>query len=118
MKDKRKILTITGVVLAVIMIMVAIFLIVNQQNNKKSNNKKDGPKHSITEQIKNNYDFTKEDAIAVVKTVFHSDNYTFEAEANKDSLYVVTVTNTLTNKKYIYYVDPATKTYKIDESTM
>ena len=118
MKDKKRLIVIIGTVILVILIVISLFFLLSKKDNKKDKNVKQDKKERITEQIKHNYDFSKEDAISIVKKIFHSDNYTFEAEVNTDNLYVVTVTNTLTGKKYIYYVDPATKTYRIDESTM
>lgn len=112
-KKKKIILSIIGIT-AIIIIILGLILLFKNNDNNVLDNKTNG---STEETIKKNYEFTKEDAINLIKPLFHSDNYSFEAELNDDSLYVVTITNTLTASKYIYYVDPATKTYRIDENT-
>lgn len=112
-KKRKQLLLITLAILITLITILGIIFLINDSQDK---NKTDvqGPTEEIIEQ---NYSFTKEDAINLIKPLFHSDNYSFSAELNKDSLYVVTIINTLTSTKYIYYVDPATKTYRIDEST-
>ena len=56
--------------------------------------------------IKDEYGFSKEDAIAVVKKSYNSDNYEFSAKAREDNKYIVTVKNTETGSTYQYVVDP------------
>lgn len=111
---KRKILIFGGIAVGLLIIVLILFLFFNKKAEKKPGNNQIGPTEELVEQ---NYSFTKEDAIDLIKPLFHSDNYSFEAKLNNDSLYVVTITNTLTSTKYIYYVDPATRTYKIDINT-
>ena len=112
MKDRKKIMfyIVLGLI-AIISIILGLVLL----NGKKEEIKKDN--RTPEEIIKDNYDFNEEDAIILIKKIFNSDNYKFEAKATTDGLYQVTVTNTVTNSKFIYYVDPATKTYTIDENT-
>lgn len=113
--NKRFITSSIITIVAIIIIVIGVWSIFfkHDQDNKQPE-EITGPKE---EDIETNYEMTKEEAISIIKTIFHSDNYSFSAELNNDSQYVVTVTNTLTDKKYIYYVDPATKTYKIDDNT-
>lgn len=111
---KKKILIFGGIGVLVLIVVLILFLVFNQKEDKKRGNIPSGPTEELVEQ---NYSFTKEDAINLIKPLFHSDNYSFEAKLNDNSEYVVTITNTLTSTKYIYYVDPATKTYKIDINT-
>lgn len=111
---RKKIIIIAIIIFAIIIILVGGLLLSKKNGIKEKNNNEN---RSTEEMIDNNYDFTKEDAINLIKPLFHSDNYSFSAQLNQDSLYVVTVTNTLSSTKYIYYVDPATKTYRIDENT-
>lgn len=112
-KKKSTVALVIAILIALVIIILGVVLLL--KNNNKSTDKQDNIPSEET--IKKNYEFTKEDAINLIKPLFHSDNYTFEAELNNDSLYVVTITNSLTSTKYIYYVDPATKTYRIDENT-
>ena len=113
--NKSNIIVIGIISLLVIGLGIIIFLNV-------SGNKKSAKKHynimSDEEKIEEHYDFSKEDAINLVKGNFDGDIYTFKAEAKSDGSYVVTVTNTLTKHDYIFYVDPGTKTYRIDEKSM
>lgn len=111
MKDKIKLLF-YGVfgLIGIIVIILGLFLLNNGNNEDKIKDNK-----TTEEIIKDNYEFRENDAINLIKKLFHSDNYKFEAKVNSDGLYVVTVTNTTTNSKYIYLVDPATKTYRLVE---
>lgn len=111
MKDKKKLIfyIVLGAV-ALVSIVLGLILL----NSKKEDQNKDN--RTIEEMIKDNYEFREEDAINLIKKIFNSDNYKFEAKINNEGLYQVTVTNTVTNSKFIYYVDPATKTYKLDEN--
>ena len=111
---KKKILIFGGIGVGVLIIVLILCLVFYSKEEKKIENNPSSPTEDLIEQ---NYSFTKEDAINLIKPLFHSDNYSFDAKLNDDSLYVVTITNILTSTKYIYYVDPATKTYKIDINT-
>lgn len=113
-KQKSTKLLIIAIIIALITIVFGVVLLLKNNKNSPINKTDNSPSEEMIEQ---NYEFTKEDAINLIKPLFHSDNYTFEAELNNDSLYIVTITNTLNSTKYIYYVDPATRTYRIDENT-
>jgi hypothetical protein len=54
---------------------------------------------------------SKQDAINLVKSIFNSDTFEFEAEINKEAKYVVTVKNTITDGTYKYLVDPVSKSF-------
>ena len=112
MKDRNKLIfyIVLGLI-AIVSIILGLILFTGKKEEVKKDNR------TIEEIIKDNYDFTDSDAISLIKKVFNSDNYKFEAIATKDGLYEVTVTNTVTNSKFIYYVDPATKTYRLDENS-
>ena len=62
------------------------------------------------------YGMSKNDAIEIVKEIYNSDNFEFSADINKDSKYVVTVKNTITNKSDKYIVDPTSsdKSFYLD----
>ena len=109
MKDKNK-LIFYGVLsfIGVVIIIFGLFLLKTEKKEKTRDK-------NIEQIIKDNYEFCEEDAINKIKKIFHSDNYEFSAKVNSDGLYEVTVNNTVTNSKYIYYVDPATKTYRLKE---
>ena len=111
MKDKTKVIFyIILTIIGIIVIGLGLFLL-------KGEKKKETPKdnRSAEEVIQDNYNFSENDAVNLIKKIFHSDNYKFEAKANDDGLYEVIVTNTTSNSKFIYYVEPATKTYKLEE---
>lgn len=118
--NKNKKLAI-GIIAGVVVLIVIIVLVVSLTGNKdeKDPGKNNGgngngeeeqyPDDAIfsdEETIKNEYGFSKEDAIKVIKAFYHSDNYTFEAKARKDNMYEVTVTNTDTKEITVYEVDP------------
>ena len=113
--NKTSILIITIIAFVLIVLGISIFL--STRTNKESA-KKNYDVMSNEEKVKEHYHFSKDDAINLVKNNFDGDIYTFKAEAKDDGSYVVTVTNTLTKHDYIFYVDPGTKTYRIDEKSM
>ena len=111
MENKNKL--VFYIVLSVIALISIIGgLILLNGNGDKDKAKKDT--RTTEEIIKENYEFREEDAINLIKNIFNSDNYKFEAKVSDNGLYKVTVTNTVTSSKYIYYVDPATKAYQLD----
>ena len=119
--NKNKKLAI-GIIAGIVALIIIIILVVSLTGNKdekepgKNNNGGTGnneeeqyPDDAIfsdEETIKNEYGFSKEDAINTIKKFYHSDNYTFEAKARKDNMYEVTVTNTDTKEITVYEVDP------------
>lgn len=120
-KNKKLVIGILGAVVALIVIIILVVTLTGNDEDKKGNNNGNGNGENKTpeeeqypddaifsdeETIKNEYGFSKEDAINVIKAFYHSDNYKFEAKARKDNMYEVTVTNTETNTADVYEVDP------------
>ena len=106
---------IIGVITVVILVLGFLLLkgCSNENDNKTS---KKIP--ASEEQIKNAYDMSKEDAINIVKALYNSDVYEFEAKINEDSKYVVTVKNTITESVTKFLVDPTSTNgsfYEINE---
>lgn len=118
-KNKKLVIGILGAVVALIIVIILVVSLTGKDEDKKGNNNGSGgsknpeeeqyPDDAIfsdEETIKNEYGFSKEDAINVIKKFYHSDNYEFEAKARKDNMYEVTVVNTETNTADVYEVDP------------
>lgn len=104
-------------IIAFVLIVLGVVMFLNTKTNKEPV-KKNYDTMTDEEKVEEHYHFSKDDAINLVRNNFDGDIYTFKAEAKGDGSYVVTVTNTLTKHDYIFYVDPGTKTYRIDEKSM
>ena len=52
------------------------------------------------------YGVSKQDAINMVKEIYNSENFEFSADINEDSMYIVSVKNTITESVDKYLVDP------------
>ena len=110
MKDKKMIMIIGGVLVVIIAVLLIVFI---PKGDKKEEDKK---KPEETEKVKvlseqemiDAYGFSIKDAEATVGQLFHSDNFEFKTEINKDNMYIVTVTDVLTNTTYKYEVNPQT----------
>ena len=109
-KKNRKYVYGIGIALLVIVILLIVAVALKGNNgNEKEKPGKDGEDKVIVSDentIKDEYGFSKEDAIAVVKKSYNSDNYEFSAKAREDNKYIVTVKNTETGSTYQYVVDP------------
>ena len=57
------------------------------------------------------------DAIEIVKSNFHSDNYEFFVEITSDSLYKVKAVSKTSDSEIIYYVDPINGKAYVDIDT-
>ena len=104
-KNKKILLIVAA---AVVIIIIGIFVAV-LGNDKEEKDKKPSQESGInaTEQtVEDEYGFSKEDAINVIKGVFNSDSYEYEATIREDNMYIVTVTNQDSDSKYVYIVDP------------
>lgn len=110
--DKKNRKYVYGVGIALLVIVILIIVAVALNNNGDEKEKKPGTEGetdvivSDENTIKEEYGFSKEDAIAVVKKTYNSDNYEFSAKAREDNKYIVIVKNTETGSTYQYVVDP------------
>lgn len=106
--NNNKNLIIIGAILAVIVIAVILLVVLTKKDNNENEpgDNDDNVVVSDEKTIEEEYGFTKEDAINVIKGTFNSDVYEFSATTREDNMYIVTVTNTDTNTKYTYIVDP------------
>lgn len=118
MKDfgkKRMEIIIGAIIVLAIIICVICFLGKGKDKNNNENNANTNPPVEdkvFTEQdIIDAYGMSKEDAINLVKSLFNSDNFDFDAEVSKTAKYIVTVTNTINDSTYTYEVDPISKSY-------
>lgn len=93
------------VAVLLVLILTNIFSKDNSKNNKQ--NKIENKVESNEKTIEKDYSFTKEDALKIIKNIYNSDNYSFDATAGGDNTYIVTVTNTDTNESVKYSVDPS-----------
>ena len=113
-KDK-KVELIIGIVVVVVIIFLGLFLIFKKSDDSKNNGKDNGTEEqgiTFTEKnIVDAYGMSSEDAIKLVKDMFHSDNFTFSANVTEDAKYIVTVKNTISNTEYKYEVDPVTESF-------
>jgi len=92
-----------------LLIIIAGIIIALLSNDGKNNDKKEENEKTVVsneETVENEYNFSKEDAINSVKSIFNSDNYEFSATTREDNMYIVTVKNTENKNEYIYIVDP------------
>lgn len=104
---QKKMLLVIGV--ALLVIVVGIIIAVTGKDTEDKDKEKPSTATEIKsseETVEDEYGFTKEDAINVIKGVFNSDSYEYEATVREDNMYIVTVTNPDSDTKYAYVVDP------------
>lgn len=122
MLDKKNRKYVYGIGIALLVIIVLIFVATALSKEEEEPGKKPVDKEkeevivSDENTIKEEYGFSKEDAIAVVKKSYNSDNYEFSAKAREDNKYIVTVKNTETGSTYKYVVDPNDGSYSTLEN--
>ena len=104
-KDK-KILLIIGIAAAAIIIGILVAVLGNDEDPKGGKPSKENEIKSTEQTVEDEYGFTKEDAINVIKGIFNSDSYQYDATVREDNMYIVTVTNPDSDTKYAYVVDP------------
>ena len=124
MKNKKNNVTIwiiCGVIL-VVLIAVIVVLIINGTSSQKVNNTieentvVEKPIVKITEQdIIDAYGVSKKDAEELALASFNSDNYECEVEITDNYTYIVTVKDIIDESKYVFEVDPQTKTAFLKE---
>lgn len=112
-KKKNRYLWLSIIIVSIIVIVIGVVM---AMNNGKDKTKDDDKNKDIPEQkeeyvsdegkIEEQYNFTTEDAIAVIKNIFNGDGYEFTAKIRIDNMYVVTVTNKDIDSKYVYIVNP------------
>ena len=118
MMDKKNIKNIIILSVITVMLLVVGLLLIKGCTDKKKDEKTPDKVAASEDDLKDAYNMSKEDAINKVKTLYNSDVYEFSAEINKDSKYIVTVKNTVTESVTKYLVDPTTTSgsfYMIDE---
>lgn len=94
------------IIIVLIVVIILVFLALHFINKKDDNSYVEGPNENS---MANDYGFTKEDAIEIVKVSYNSDNYEFSVSANDNNQYIVVVTNILNNEKTTFIVNPNTK---------
>lgn len=103
--------------LVVAAIVCIVFLFNNskeEDNNINGNNEENIVYEKVTEdQIVDVYGVSKEDAIALVKQNFNSDNFEYSVEISSEARYIVTVKNVIDEKEYKFEVNPMTKEYYV-----
>lgn len=114
-KKKNRYLWLSIIIVSIIVIIVGVVMAMNNGKDKNKDDDKNKDK-DIPEQkeeyvsdeakIEEQYDFTTEDAIAIIKNIFNGDGYEFTAKIRIDNMYVVTVTNKDIDSKYVYIVNP------------
>ena len=117
--SNKNIVPIVGIVLLVLIVIGGIVWIINGNEKKipSDNGKGNEPEKKenlpiVTEQdIIKAYGFSIKDAEALVKTDFHSDNFTFSTEVTQDYLYIVTAKDKLSDTAYKIEVNPVLKTF-------
>ncbi len=115
-QDKKGL--IIGIIVLVVIIVVALVIVLNLKgkDKKEEGNDESGKIINSTEQtVEDEYGFTKQEAIDTIKQIYNSDNYTFSAQLRKDNMYIVTVTDTVTNTKTNYVVDPNDGTFTLED---
>ncbi len=102
-----------GVAVIIILLVVGIIILLNV-DKKPDDEKKPGNDKVISDEetIEEEYGFSKEDAIEVIKKIYLSDNYEFSAEAREDNMWIVTVKNIETGSETKYVVDPNNGTHQ------
>lgn len=103
----------TYIMIAIIIVLVFVIgslLLIKgcskDNDNKAPENNEIEQKGAKEEDLIKAYGMSKEDAINIVKDFYNSDNYEFACEINKESKYIVIVTNTITEEDTKYLVDP------------
>lgn len=116
MKNKKTLIIIGSVLVVIIVAVVLILAISNKgPDSKEKENKKPNANGEIVsdeETVTEEYGFSKEDAIAVAKEIFQSDNYEFDAKVREDNMWVVTVKNTDNDETYTIIVNPNDGTHE------
>jgi len=115
----QTILPIVGIILLVLIVIVGIVWIINGNEKKmpeddgkgKEPDKKENLPVVTEQDIIKAYGFSIKDAEALVKTDFHSDNFTFSTEVTQDYLYIVTAKDKLSDTSYKIEVNPVLKTF-------
>ena len=104
-KKINLIILIAAIVLIISGIMIALF---SGNGNKEKDKGQNEEKNIVSneETVEEEYGFTKQDAIEVIKKIYNSDSYEFKAEVREDNMYIVTVSNPDTNSEYKYVVNP------------
>lgn len=118
-EKNRKLIRAIAIGLLVIIVLIVIAVALSGEEEKTEKPKKEDNAEVIVSDentIKEEYGFSKEDAIAVVKKSYNSDNYEFSAKAREDNKYIVTVKNTETGSTYKYVVDPNDGSYSTLEN--
>lgn len=87
----------------------------NTNNSSNNNDDKDDKDdlHPTEEDLIHQFGFSKEDAINLIKEVYNSDNYEFEAVITSDNKYEVTARDPEVNTASVFIVDPGTGIYSI-----
>lgn len=111
-KNNLRLIIPVGIAIILIVVGVILLIIKDEEKPMKPNNEV-----NKEEQITTVTGMSGEDAIDLVKKNFYGDNYTFTVEVTQDSLYRVIASNTTTNTKTIYYVDPANGQAYVDIDT-
>ena len=104
-KKINLIILIAAIVLIISGIMIALF---SGNGNKEKDKGQNEEKNIVSneETVEEEYGFTKQDAIEVIKKIYNSDSYEIKAEVREDNMYIVTVSNPDTNSEYKYVVNP------------
>lgn len=95
-------------VAAVILILVGVLIAFSNKDEKEKEKTGNSEEQIVAteETVENEYGFTKQDAIDVIKKIYKSDSYEFKAEIREDNMYIVTVSNPDTDSEYKYVVNP------------
>lgn len=117
-KNRKYVLGIGAALLVIIVLIILVVALSGKEEEPDKPKKEDDTKVIVSDEntIKEEYGFSKEDAIAVVKKSYNSDNYEFSAKAREDNKYIVTVKNTETGSTYKYVVDPNDGSYSTLEN--
>ena len=102
----KKVLLIVGVAVVIIIIGILVAVLGNDKEKEGGKPSKEADINATEQTVEDEYGFSKEDAINVIKGVFNSDSYQYEATIREDNMYIVTVTNPDSDSKYTYIVDP------------
>ncbi len=108
-KKTNKKINLIILIVAIVLIVSGIAIALFGGNSEKEKEKdKNGEKNIVSneETVEDEYGFTKQDAIEVIKKIYNSDSYEFKAEVREDNMYIVTVSNPDTNSEYKYVVNP------------
>lgn len=99
-------------IIAVIICLVFLFSKKSEDSNKDNEPKTEEKGKVFTEKdIEDAYGMSSSDAIEIVKKLYNSDNFKFDASVSGDAKYIVTVTNTITNYVYKFEVDPINESF-------